>query len=121
MRVNLTDMRVNLTYFKDTGKYYSEGKLEVPRVLPTDVGGLHAGSITPLFEIWAVVRHLQCEQQLPGLSEGHGNFTVLVEVPAHPHNHPHLVIPDRFPSRDLNIPFTKLEFGLNIPFTKLRG
>ncbi len=100
--------RVNLTYFKDTGKYYSTGALEVPQSLAHPLGGLAAGTVTPLFEIWAVVRHLQYVGALPGLTEGHSPFTVLVEVPEHPHSHPHMVIPAQFVPRELNIEYTKL-------------
>lgn len=90
-------MRVNLTYFKETGKLYSEGALEVPDVLPVPIGGLKAGEVTPLFEIWHLVRHLQEARRLPGLITGHSAFHVLVEVPDHPHAHPHLLLVDAFP------------------------
>lgn len=90
-------MIVELTYFKDTGKYYSSGRLEVPDVLPNAIGGLPAGEVTPLFEIFSLVRHLSHARSLPGLVEGHSAFHVLVDVPGHPHQHPHMVLNARFP------------------------
>lgn len=101
--------RVNLTYFKDTGKYYSSGALLAERFLPQDLGGLKKGEVTPMFEIWAVVRFLLERRELPGLIEGHSPFTVLVEVPERPHAHPILLNPGQHEVRDLKISFTKLK------------
>lgn len=57
-----------LTYFKKSGKYYSEGQLEVPN---TD---------RP-WEIYDQVRELLKTRTLPGLIPGHSNFTVHVDIP----------------------------------------
>ena len=72
-------MKVNLTYFKDTGKFYSSGAF--------DYGG-------ELYEIWNVVKLKQETGNLPGLTENHGEFIVLVDVPEHENNHPKLIIPE---------------------------
>ena len=71
-------MIVKLTYFKLSGKYYSEGSY------PTDK--------KQLFEIWDEVKKLQEEKYLPGLLPGHSEFHVLIDVPEHPHRHPHLIL-----------------------------
>jgi hypothetical protein len=75
-------MKAKLTYFKDTGKYYGEGEMEID------------DPNRPLFEVWAQVRHLMKLQRLPGLVENHSNFIVLVNVPDHPHDHPRLMFPE---------------------------
>jgi hypothetical protein len=71
---------VRLTYFKGTGKYYTEGSY-LSRI--------------PLMEgVWDEVRMLKRELRLPGLVEGAGDdFYILVEIPNHPHNHPRLITP----------------------------
>lgn len=71
---------VHLTYFKPTGKYYSEASV------------MSAGP--ELFDIWDDVRTWMRTQCLPGLMAGHSEFIVLVEVPDHPNAHPHLMLPD---------------------------
>ena len=60
-------MDVQLTYFKPSGKYYSQGILQVT----TDKA----------WEIYQIVRNLLKERRLPDLTEGHSNFTVHVEIP----------------------------------------
>lgn len=60
-------MDVELTYFKQSGKYYSQGILQVT----TDKA----------WEIYEIVRRLLNEKRLPGLIEGHSNFTVHVNIP----------------------------------------
>jgi len=71
-------MKVNLVYFKQNGKYYTEGSYESLK--------------QRLYEIHDEVRTLLRIKLLPGLMNGHSNFIVSVDVPAHPHNHPHLII-----------------------------
>ena len=102
-------MRVELDYFKTNGTYCSSGTLEVPDFMSQSLGGLSSGIATPLFEIWAIVRLLQYEKSLPGLKEGHSDFTVLVNVPKHPHDHPYLVIPGAHDPTPVRTPFTKLK------------
>ena len=75
-------MNVKLTYFKPSGKYYSEDReLELP-----------AG--TPMHEIHALIDGKISARKLPGLKEGHSEYIVLIEVPMHPHNCPHLLNAD---------------------------
>ncbi len=69
---------VKLTYFKPSGKYYSDGEYESNK--------------EDLWEIWNEVEQKRESGHLPGLIEGHSPFIVSVDVPDHPHNHPHLII-----------------------------
>lgn len=71
-------MRVELTYFKTNGKYYSSGDYKTKK--------------QHLWEIWEEVREMQKEKKLPGLVDGHSEFHITIDVPEHPHNHPHLVL-----------------------------
>ena len=71
---------VKLDYFKDTGKWYTEGEYETPE--------------KSLYEIWDEVREMMDKGKLPGLIEGHSEFIVLINVPDHPHDHPRLIIPE---------------------------
>ena len=71
-------MKVQLTYFKESGKYYSDGSYD------TGKEGLD--------DIWDEVRTMWHNRELPGLVEGHGYFIVSIDVPEHKINHPHLFI-----------------------------
>lgn len=71
-------MIVKLTYFKLSGKYYSEGHYVTHK--------------EHLFEIWDEVRGMQRTKNLPGLMHGHSEFVVLVNVPEHRHRHPYLIL-----------------------------
>lgn len=71
-------MRVKLTYFKNSGKYYSEG--------------FYKTSKEELFEIWDEVRSMLSDGIRPGLCDGHSEFHVLVNVLGHKHNLPHLFL-----------------------------
>lgn len=73
---------VQLTYFKTTGKYYSEGTFTVP----ADIA---------FHKIWDKVKELMQERKLPGLIEGASEFIVLCEVPGHKHDHPKLFFPGK--------------------------
>lgn len=70
-------MKVELIYFKPSGKYYSEGHYET--------------KLEFLFEIWDEVREMVSNKELPGLMRGHSDFYVLVNVPGHKHEHPRLI------------------------------
>lgn len=70
--------KVKLTYFKDTGKYYSEGEYE--------------SRCLQLYAIWDEVRDMLRKGKRPGLVDGHSFPYVLIEVPDHPHAHPRLCI-----------------------------
>lgn len=69
---------VHLTYFKASGKYYSKGKYTSGKLY--------------LFEIWEEVFEMLDRGSRPGLIDGKNYFHVLIEVPEHPHSHPHLHI-----------------------------
>lgn len=71
-------MTVKLNYFKPSGKWYSEAGYRTQH--------------KPLFEIWREVREMREAGALPGLVEGAKEFIVSVDVPRHPHRHPHLVM-----------------------------
>ena len=71
-------MKVILQYFKPSGKWYSEGEYE--------------SSQTDLWMIWAEVEEFQVRGKLPGLVNGAREFIISVDVPEHPHRHPHLII-----------------------------
>jgi len=69
---------VFLTYFKQSGNYYSEGNYRT--------------ECEDIFEIFKEVRRMLEASDLPGLCGDHSEFVVLIKVPEHPHDHPHLVI-----------------------------
>jgi hypothetical protein len=71
---------VNMTYFKKSGKFYDEAWISVP-------GDME------LHQIWELVRRMRSEGRLEGLVEGAGReFMILVNVPGHRHEHPHLIV-----------------------------
>lgn len=71
-------MKVKLTYFRESGKFYSEGEYETTQ--------------NHLWMIWKEVKSMQVRRTLPDLIEGHGYYIVLIDVPDHTYNHPHLVV-----------------------------
>lgn len=71
-------MKVKLTYFKESGKYYSDGEYDT--------------KIKNLFDIWDEVRQMLDSGIRPGLCDGANEFIVSVDVPDHEHNHPKLII-----------------------------
>jgi hypothetical protein len=70
-------LTVNLTYFREGGKYYSSGSYETDK---EDLG-----------KIWQEVREFKFNGRLPDLVEGATEFYILIEVPDHPYNHPRLI------------------------------
>lgn len=72
--------KVNLTYFKRTGKYYSDG--------------FYTSDLDSLNDIWMEVNKLVDSGSLPGLvkEKGRSEFIVSIDVPDHPNNHPRLII-----------------------------
>ncbi len=71
-------MKVQLTYFKDTGKYYAEGEYETKEA--------------SLLEIYHEIRKMLYRGKRPGLLAGHDGFHVLVNVAGHEHEHPRLML-----------------------------
>ena len=69
-------LEVKLTYFKRSGKYYTEGEYR------TLLEGLD--------DIWDEIKAMP---QLPGLTHGFATaeFDVFVDVPEHPHAHPKIL------------------------------
>jgi len=80
-------LTVKLTYFKTSGKYYSEGEFLTDH--------------KPLFEIWDEINVLFSNFERPGLINGRQEFVTLVEVPGHEHDHPRLIFPQFIPEHDL--------------------
>ena len=70
--------RVHLTYFKGTGKFYSDD------VYDTEEVGLQ--------EIWDEVLKMKTEGTLPGLAPNCREFIIIISVPGHPHDHPKMII-----------------------------
>lgn len=71
-------MRVELVYFKKNGKFYGRGVYEVEP--------------QPLYKVWEEIEQLLEKGKRPGLNDGQSGFHVLINVPEHEHNHPHLLI-----------------------------
>jgi len=71
--------KVNLTYFKESGKFYSEGSYISHKLY--------------LWDIWDELKQMFADGIRPGLIAGANEFYTLIEVPEHPHNHPYLWIP----------------------------
>lgn len=71
-------MKVELTYFRPSGKFYSLYDYETKQ--------------TKLHEIWDEVEDMKIAKDLPGLMSGHGDYVIYISVPLHPHNHPHLLL-----------------------------
>ena len=70
----------NLIYFKKSGKFYSQASFDVV-------------AMDSLYQIWEHVRALRDAGRLPGLVDGAGpEYMVLVNVPGHRHEHPHLIV-----------------------------
>jgi hypothetical protein len=67
-------IRVNLTYFKVSGKYYEEGS--------------YMEDYLPIYQIWERVEEME---KLPGLN-GKWKGLILIDVPDHIHNHPHIIV-----------------------------
>lgn len=70
---------VKLTYFKQRGKYYSNGD--------------YLSKKLQMYEIFQEVAEMLKQGNRPGLVDGGtDHFHCLIEVPDHPHNHPFLHI-----------------------------
>lgn len=67
-------VKVKLTYFKNSGKYYSEG--------------VYMEDYIPLFKIWDRVKNMDIHPELNSKWKG----LILVEVSDHINEHPHFVI-----------------------------
>lgn len=65
---------VKLTYFKQSGKFYSDGEYQ--------------SNLSDLGEIWQEVKELK---EHPGLVGQWSEGFILVNVPTHEHDHPRLI------------------------------
>lgn len=72
-------MKVKLTYFKLSGKYYHNDEYDTSEI--------------DLWKIWNEVEEMLLQGRLPGLVDGAKKFMVLVDVPEHKFNHPHIIFP----------------------------
>lgn len=73
-------MLVQLRYFKTTGKYYGSDQYQTTK--------------DHMYEIFQEVRDKHASGDLPGLAPGFGRrsaFTVYVDCPSHPDDHPRLI------------------------------
>lgn len=73
--------RVELEYYKDSGKYYSSGDYLTQKL--------------QMYEIFDEVRQMLASGKRPGLVDGHNEFYTIVRVPNHPHDHPALIVPTK--------------------------
>ena len=70
--------KVNLTYFKPNGTYYTSSNYET--------------NLSHMFEIHDEVNALQKTCKLPGIL---GNdWIIFIDVPDHPHNFPKIILPN---------------------------
>lgn len=74
----LKKWEVKLNYFKSTGKFYSCGS--------------YKSNYELLYQIWDEVESMKRQGVLPGLHPGHHHMIISIDVPEHPHNHPHLIL-----------------------------
>lgn len=78
-------MRVEIQYFKGTGKYYSSGEYFTSLTLMQDI-------------FHECIEKLQ-SGDCPGLANNavlRSGFAAIITVPDHPHNHPFLFVPDGY-------------------------
>jgi hypothetical protein len=68
---------VYLSYFRESGKWYSDGEYQTEKEY--------------LFEIWEEIKEMRERGECPGLVGCESNWYTLVNVPRHPHRHPHLI------------------------------
>ena len=76
-------IEISFIYFKDTGKYYTDGK---QTFLKTD---FPIGCVYPS----QYGRHLRSERKLPGLESGHWDGPFMVDA-----GYPELVLPEKGPT-----------------------
>jgi hypothetical protein len=75
-------MRIELTYFKNTGKYYTDSE--------------YFSKTEDWIDIMDEIKNLVSRGQCPGLIDcapGTNEFYVLVNIPDHKYNVPKLIIP----------------------------
>lgn len=70
--------KVQLTYFKESGKYYSDGE--------------YVSEQEDLGKIWEEVAEMFKRGKRPGLVDGKQGFNTLVNLPDHPHAYPRIIM-----------------------------
>jgi len=75
-------MKVKITYYKSTGKWYSDEEFE---------SKLPEGSA--LHHYWEELEQMFGRNERPGLIDGENEFIVVIEVPGHEHAHPRMILP----------------------------
>ena len=78
-RRGLEPWNVELTYFNENGKFKYTGHYDSNK--------------KEIFEIWNEVQEMFDKNIRPGLVDGPQGYYVLVNVPGHPNEHPHLILP----------------------------
>ena len=71
-------MKVKLTYFRASGKYATEGEYET--------------AYSALYVIWEEVADKNRSGTLPGVVAGTHMPLILIDVPEHEYNHPHMIV-----------------------------
>lgn len=72
---------VKLSYFKESGKYYSFGT--------------YFSYKERMFQIFEEVKEMKKNKTLPGLVSGLWVDTILVDSDTHPNGYPGLIMPDK--------------------------
>ncbi len=70
---------IKLTYFRQSGKYYSDGA--------------YMTALPNMFQIFDEVMVKLQNRELPGLTPGHSPYYVHVDASEHPNGYPGLVVP----------------------------
>jgi hypothetical protein len=70
-------VKIELTYFKESGKYYTQGEFDVP-------------DETHYYDVIDMVKKMIVDEELPGLASGCWEFDVLMEPKGEKCSVPHL-------------------------------
>jgi len=79
--------KVELAYFKQSGKYYTNA--------------FYQSDKEHLFEVFSEVQKLLDRRVLPGLCKNHSPYYVVIDVPSHNHDYPHMCIPETWAESDV--------------------
>lgn len=72
------EWKIKLTYFRRSGKYYSDGE--------------YVTQNTDMFAVFEEVRRMYEGGVLPGLVAGHSYFIVYIDANMHPRGYPGLIL-----------------------------
>jgi hypothetical protein len=73
-------MKAYITYFKHTGKYYTDVVINVPDDME-------------IYNIFKLIHKQLRDGTLPGLSGNHNNYFVHINVPDHEYSYPAILLP----------------------------